>query len=301
MYHARNPGDKGRVCAAIGAAYHAAVAATIRAAGAGDYEAFCRLVPELGVDDPTPSPERFAAEMAPRMLLAERDVSSRREVVGYVLFDVLAGVAYVRHLVSAQAARRTGVGRALLWAVAEAAMARGVTTWVLNVKPDNVAAITLYESLGFRRTFRVHAVRIDWADVARVARDVAGVAVTVLAPEDDAGVETALGLLSGQLGSARALGGRTFHVARRGDAVVGVSAFDPGFPGTYPFKAASPEIAFALLRAARAHAPADQTFVNMKLDDLEAVKDAVLAAGGTLRLEVQALAGTLPQPMPRSS
>lgn len=265
----------------------------IRPADAGDYEAFCRLVPELGVDDPTPSRERFAAEMAPRILLAERPHPSR-EVVGYVLFEVLAGVAYVRHLVSAPSARRTGVGRALLHAVAGAARARGASTWFLNVKPDNVAAITLYESLGFRKTYRVHAVRIDWDDVLRVAEDVDGVSIGILPPDDDRAVEAALGLLPGQLASSRALAGRTFHVARRGEAIAGVSVFDPGFPSTYPFKAASPAIAFALLRAARRHAPPEQTFVNMKLDDLEAVKDAILAAGGTLRLEVRGLEGALP-------
>jgi ribosomal protein S18 acetylase RimI-like enzyme len=292
VYHARNRGDKGRIFRASAEAYDAVVAATIRTAHAGDYEAFCRLVPELGVDDPTPSRERFASEMSPRILVAERS-EPLPEVVGYVLFEVLSGVAYVRHLVSGPSARRTGVARALLGAVAETAKGRGATRWVLNVKPDNVAAITLYESLGFRKTTRVHAVKIDWAAVVRVAADVPGVAITSLEPDDDRAVETTLGLLAGQLASARSLGGRTFHVARRGETIVGVSVFDPGFPSTYPFKARSPEIAFALLRAARDHAPAEQTFVNMKLDDLEAVKDAILAAGGTLRLEGQALEGAL--------
>lgn len=276
------------------------MAATIRMAGGGDYEAFRRLMSELGVDDPIPTPERFTKEMAPAILVAEQTDASR-EILGYVLYDVLSRVVYVRHLVSAPAARRTGVGRALLHAVAEKARANGATSWVINVKLDNVAAIALYESVGFRKTTKVHAVRIDWADVERVAKDVDGISIDALSPGDDAAVETSLDLLCGQLASARALGGRTFHVARHGDRYAGVCVFNPTFPGTYPFKAASPEIAFALLRAARPHAPPDQTFVNMKLDDLEAVKHGILAAGGTLRLEVQALEGALPLPSPGSS
>ena len=267
---------------------------TVRRAAASDYDAFRALFPELGVDDPIPSPERFAAEMAPRMLLAERPADG---VVGYALYDVLDGLAYVRHLVTGPEARRTGVGRALLRAVAEDAVALGARTWVLNVKPDNVAALALYESLGFRPTFRVHAVHIAWDDALAAQQAArADVEISALTPEADAEVEAAMKLLPGQLGAARALGGRTALVARHRatGAIAGVSVYDPGFPSTYPFKASSPEVAFALLAATRPLAPADHVGVNMKLDDLEAVKDAVLAAGGGLRLEAQALAGPLP-------
>jgi hypothetical protein len=113
---------------------------------------------------------------------------------------------------------------------------------------------------------------------------------------EDAELEAALRLLPGQIGAARRLGGRTVLVARRRGTLApcGVCVFDPGFPGTYPFKASSPDVAFALLAATRPLAPAEHAGVNMKLDDLEAVKDAILAAGGRLRLELQALAGPLP-------
>lgn len=270
--------------------------AVIRRADASDHGAFCALFPELGVDDPTPSPERFAAEIAPRMLLAERPAG---RVVGYALYDVLEGLAYVRHLVTGHETRRSGIGRALLRAVADDAVARGATRWVLNVKPDNVAAIALYASLGFRPTYRVHAVHLAWQDALTAARAApADVEISPLGPGADGEVEAAMTLLPGHLGATRALGGRTMLVARdrASGAIAGVSVYDPGFPSTYPFKASSPAVAFALLAATRPHAPADHDGVHMKLDDLEAVKDAVLAAGGRLRLEVVNLEAPLPLP-----
>jgi GNAT superfamily N-acetyltransferase len=266
------------------------MALEIRPARPDDLPAFIRLFAELGVDDPVPSAERFTGEFVHRMRMAER----AGEVVGYAIVDLLDGVAYVRHLVSAPSARRTGVGRALLLHVAAEASARGATRWVLNVKPDNVAAIALYESLGFRPTQWVHAMYIGWEDAVRAPR--ANVEVSVLPPEEDAATELATNVMNGHLGTARALGGRMVLVAReRGTGrTVGVSVYDPGFPGLYPFQAKSPGIAFALLAATRPYAPPDHEGVNMKLDDLEAVKDAVLAAGGRKRLEVRGLSGPLP-------
>jgi ribosomal protein S18 acetylase RimI-like enzyme len=105
---------------------------TVRRAVREDHHAFARLFPELGVDDPLPSEPRFAAELLPRMRVAE-DPSGA--VVGYALFDVLDGLAYVRHLVTAKGARRRGVGRRLLRSVADESATRGATSWVLNVAP----------------------------------------------------------------------------------------------------------------------------------------------------------------------
>jgi len=52
---------------------------TIRAATAGDHGTFARLVPELGVDDPVPTPERFAGEMIRTVIIAERDGRSEAQ------------------------------------------------------------------------------------------------------------------------------------------------------------------------------------------------------------------------------
>jgi len=70
--------------------------------------------------------------------------------VGYVLGRVAAGEAEVLSIGVLDAARRRGVGRALMAAVAAEAARHGATSLFLEVAEDNVAALALYESLDFR-------------------------------------------------------------------------------------------------------------------------------------------------------
>lgn len=61
-------------------------------------------------------------------------------------------------------ARRTGLGRALLAAVEADARTRGCTTMRLEVHDGNVAAIALYEHLGYRRGRKLPRFYEDGAD-----------------------------------------------------------------------------------------------------------------------------------------
>jgi len=263
----------------------------IRSANAGDHPAFARLLPELGVDDPVPYVDRFARDMAPSTLIAERDGS----VVGYVYFQLLDGVAYVRGLVSAPTARRTGVGRALLLAAIERARAAGVQSWCLNVKPENVAAITLYESLGLRRAFASKALRIAWSIVeAKAAELPEGVHARLVDAGEEARIEQEAGLIPGQLVRARALDGRVLLVVERDGAVAGAGVFDPGFPGVYPFRVSRPELGLPLLAAARPHARPSGAIVNFVVEGQPEIAEAMLAAGAELRLDIVHMKGALP-------
>ncbi len=269
------------------------MAARVRPAAPGDYPAFVRMFPELGVDDTLPSEDKFTREIVPRALFADEG----DRVVGYVYFQLLRGAAYVRNLVVGPEARRSGVGRALMLGAAARARAAGATAWALNVKPDNVAALALYRGLGFEPTQRAFALKIDWADVdAECARrDLAAITVDVQPEAEDAATERAADLEEGQIADTRALGGtRALLRARTNGAVVGFAAFDVEFPGAMPFRAKTPDAAFALLRAMKAHRRPDQTLVNLGLQAEPAVVDAILAAGGVLRLEVQNLRGPIP-------
>jgi ribosomal protein S18 acetylase RimI-like enzyme len=60
-------------------------------------------------------------------------------------------MAYLHELEVAEGARRKGHGRALVRAFLDAAAARGATKAFLLTELDNVAACSLYESLGARR------------------------------------------------------------------------------------------------------------------------------------------------------
>ena len=119
----------------------------IRPARDEDYKVYTRLLTQLGTGDPPPPPSRWTDEIRGQTLCAERD----GVVLGYVFGQSLAGVGYVRNLVTDVSARRQGVGAALMRAIAERFRADGCVRWCLNVKPDNAAALALYERTGFHR------------------------------------------------------------------------------------------------------------------------------------------------------
>jgi ribosomal protein S18 acetylase RimI-like enzyme len=255
---------------------------TIRPARPDDYSVFRRLSPELHVDDPMPSAERWSSDIAPTMLIAERE----RRSVGYGFFQVLHGIGYVRNVVSAPEARRTGVGRALMSAMAAHFRSHGAMAWCLNVKPTNLAAVHLYESLGMKLQYASAALRMSWDRLDDLPADPPNAVVTFISPTDDAELESALGLPSGLLTDYRDKR-RTLlqvrHAATR--EPLGAAAFDPAFPGAFPFRAQKPEHGALLLRAMRAHALSEHDWVQLVIENQPQLIDVLKAAGATLYLE----------------
>jgi GNAT superfamily N-acetyltransferase len=285
-YHGRNPRDKTGYCSAPMVSSRV----QIRPARPGDHAAFAALFPELAVDDPTPDAGRFERDLMPTTILAEEGSS----VLGYAYFQVLGDLAYVRHVVVAKGARRAGVGRALMEAIRERGRAAGATRWCLNVKPDNEPAIALYERCGLAKGHRTHALRIDWSIVPALPEPDAGVRALPVDPSDDGAVEKDTGMVPGLLADARAREGRVLlRVVDGAGRNAGAAIFDTAFPGAYPFKAAAPGIATALLRAMRPHARPSDAFVNVVVEDQEEVARALLGAGATLRLEIVHMAGPI--------
>lgn len=72
-------------------------------------------------------------------------------VLGVILCRVAAGEMEVLTVGVAPAARRRGVGKALVVAAVGAARQAGADTAFLEVAVDNAAAAALYAGLGFRR------------------------------------------------------------------------------------------------------------------------------------------------------
>lgn len=70
---------------------------------------------------------------------------------GFLLGRVIADEAELLTLAVAPAARRRGLGAALVGAFLEQAAARGAATAFLEVAADNAAAIALYSAAGFAR------------------------------------------------------------------------------------------------------------------------------------------------------
>jgi GNAT superfamily N-acetyltransferase len=254
----------------------------IRPARSHDYPVFTRLSPELHVDDPMPSAERWTSDIAPTMLIAERE----GRPVGYGFFQVLHGIGYVRNVVSAPEARRTGVGRTLMSAMAAHFRSHGATAWCLNVKPTNLPAVRLYESLGLKLMHASAALRLNWDKLDDLPLDPPNAVVTFISPADDAELEPALGLPRGLLTDYRDKR-RTLlqvrHAATR--EPLGAAAFDPAFPGAFPFRAQKPEHGALLLRAMRAHALSEHDWVQLVIENQPQLIDVLKAAGATVHLE----------------
>lgn len=70
-------------------------------------------------------------------------------VAGYIGSQSVQGEADVMNLAVSPAYRRRGIGRALLRGLADALHAKGVAALLLEVRPSNEAAVSLYRSEGF--------------------------------------------------------------------------------------------------------------------------------------------------------
>lgn len=258
---------------------------TIRDATAGDYPAFARLMPELGVDDPIPSRDHFVRELMARTLVATRG----NDVVGYALLEVLADTGYVRNIVSDREHRRAGVGRELMYALRDRFRDAGATTWCLNVKPDNVVAIRLYEDCGLASAYRSSIVRIP-ATVSLSPPD--GTELSAIRPDEDAALETRFGLLGGQLTGSR---GRTacqlVKLSRRGE-IVGIGVYSSAIPGAFPFRVVEPALGLPFVAHLRTLSP-PTPFVQLAVEDDDALTSALLAAGGYQQLEILHMRGRL--------
>jgi ribosomal protein S18 acetylase RimI-like enzyme len=255
---------------------------TIRAARPDDYSSFARLFPELAVDDPTPSRERWLAELAATTLIAER----AQQPVGYAYFQLLDGIGYVRNVVSAPEARRTGVGAALMLAIADHLRKKGAKAWCLNVKPRNLPAVRLYEKLGMKRIHASVALQISWQDVAALPPAPADAHHASIAADDDGALEAALKLPGGLLAQLRSQGRVLLKLERSvSREPLGLAAFDPQFPGAFPFRLTHAEYAPALLCPLREHALPEHDFLRLVIEDDAALVAALKAAGATVHLE----------------
>lgn len=123
------------------------------------YPAFVRLFAELETGDAPPTEAHFARELVADTIVATDEEGA---IVGYAFSQIFGTACYVRHVVVDAGARRRGVGRALMLAIAERARSSGASGWQLNVKVTNAPALRLYESLGLRRAYETVVVRMPW-------------------------------------------------------------------------------------------------------------------------------------------
>jgi len=97
------------------------------------------------------SREMFLQELANPGVSANLVAEVDGAVRGYALWWYVADEVHIVNVAVHSAARRRGIGRALLHAIFAAGRDRGMTIATLEVRFHNEAAIALYESLGFQR------------------------------------------------------------------------------------------------------------------------------------------------------
>lgn len=254
-----------------------------------DYSAFARLFAELETGDDTPSSSVWDGELMSQTLVCQ----GSGEIAGYIYFQILGGIGYVRHVVVAPDHRGRGLGLALMREVARRLRDAGVGQWCLNVKPSNVRAIGLYEGLGMAVRFASVALRMGWSIIERLEHD-ASVRISVLSAEDDADAEAVFDLPSGLLAGQRSRAGSRLLLAREAGAIVGLAAFRPEFPGAFPFRARSSGVIRALLVAMQAHADPTKAYVQLVLEDAAELAQSLQAAGATPYLQIVHMRGTVP-------
>lgn len=259
----------------------------VRRAASEDYPGFARLFPELLVDDPVPGPGVWASTFVPSTWVAARGA----EVLGYCYCQKYAASGYVRNVVVAPQARQAGVGRALMQATADELRAHGKSSWCLNVKPDNEAALALYRSVGLQPKYRACSFRFSWTALGALPAGAAP--VQALGPERDAALEALFDLPGGQLASARAIGRILLEAVTTDRAApLGLAVFDPKFPGAFPFRVTSLDAVAPLLQAMRQHVPADD-YVNLVAEDDERLMALLASVGADPRHQIVHLAGAL--------
>ncbi|HET8542186.1 MAG TPA: GNAT family N-acetyltransferase, partial [Anaeromyxobacter sp.] len=95
--------------------------------------------------------ERELGHSWSRILLAcEEDPTGEERVLGYVVFWIVHDEVHVLNVATALAARRRGVGRALMAAAEDEGRSRGARLSTLEVRRSNAGAIALYRAIGYR-------------------------------------------------------------------------------------------------------------------------------------------------------
>jgi GNAT superfamily N-acetyltransferase len=206
------------------------------------------------------------------------------------------------------ARRGQRLGHVVMAALAAKMRAQGCAIWTLNVKPDNVPAVKLYERWGFALAHRSGALRVPWSLVESLPA-AAGVATRLLAADgvEDAAAEAAVGAGPASLAAARARGASTLVVAlAAGEAqaarALGVAAFDPRFPGAFPFRVAPSVggdarrggVARALLEEMRKVARPEFDFTRVVVEADDALRATLVAIGAELLLDFVHMRGAVP-------
>ena len=119
---------------------------TLRPGRLDDHPHFVELFEELGLEESAPALDTWLADLMKRSFFLE----GPEGIAAYAIVDVLGPTGHVVNLVVAPGQRRRGLGARVMRALAAHLRGQGCQEWMLYVKPDNVAALSLYTAMGLR-------------------------------------------------------------------------------------------------------------------------------------------------------
>jgi ribosomal protein S18 acetylase RimI-like enzyme len=258
----------------------------VRAARPDDYDEWLRFWSYLGITGTPPPRERWVEHLAPQTIFLE----DGGELVAYNLAFVFGDRGDVRQVAVSPDARRRGVGKALMQAVAAKLRAARCRSWRLEVRANNDAAIALYRSAGMVPHHEIHTVQMSNTDCERFAAGRSGMhAVTAVVPADDDALEAALDLGRGQIARWRMYRDSAPQMRVGTTAMVQVIRdFSPDFGLLFPFAAPDPDVAAHLIAAALPGPVAYEIQLTQA-----PIHAALLAAGATPREHLIEFAGAL--------
>ncbi|WP_224243307.1 GNAT family N-acetyltransferase [Hyalangium gracile] len=263
---------------------------SLRAARPEDYVTFARLFPELGVREPPPPSQVWAAELVPLTSILE----GPQGPLAYVVADVLGALGYVVQLVVAPEARRQGLGRRVMEALVERFREQGCQRCVLNVKKDNTAALALYASLGMRPVREGITLTVSRAQLEALPAAPEGLEVVPVVESEWEPLTAAFRMMPGKLERfARRESHRLLRLERTGEPEpMRLGMMDLRVGGVlFPFFAATPGHARALLEEAfRRH---EAEVLHVAVTDNAPLAELLRRAGAPVELETWELQGPL--------
>ena len=98
--------------------------------------------------------ELFSSEGPERIVLIAVEESDDKTVLGFLIARGLPGEWEIENVVVDASRRRQGIARSLIQKLKLPADLAGVSSIILEVRESNLAAVRLYESIGFTREGR---------------------------------------------------------------------------------------------------------------------------------------------------
>jgi GNAT superfamily N-acetyltransferase len=262
---------------------------TPRLAEPPDFSGFQALFRTLDPHAPVPDRVRWERDFMSRTLVIDGPTG----LLAYAYFDAFDEAAYVQQLVVSPEVRNTGMGRALMHAVARHLRSRGLRYWDLNVDLENTAAVRLYESLGMSPVGETTSLRFSWTLVDQLPVPSSNVLSRGVEPTEDPSLEMGFRLRHGSLDVARRKVGRHIIALFEGGTPVGLAVFAPALPSTYPLRIARAELAAPLLRSLREVADLSLDHTLVAIDDDASLVRRLVEHGAVAYLTAARYSGTL--------